>query len=340
MIIRRSVLVLTSLLAITSSVAQAEDPSTVGRQRDGRAYRIDQEGVRISDQLAEFEVENNELKRQIATLEDDLISAREKLRGGKATEPLAAMPQATKPSSQLVPIVSCPAPKACPSAPSCDAELVPVRQKLSTAESELSRQQNATIQCQGELAPLQGEVESLRLTQAKLPTAELVERLTTERTQLKTELAAKDRAIEEQRSELQQLNSAIALAKAAPPVEPAPRAVLATSPKLEEPQRDSQEELSVPELRRALQNKLGVIQTLIISRKTLKDRASSNSRGVSVRIQPLIAKNGASLDELRVLVSRLDQDGSGGADIQSGLSQIESILQQDIAVLSRLSKIR
>ena len=56
-----------------SAVAKAE---SFGRDASGRVYRLDAAGNRLSDQLAELQVENRELQMEVATLEDRLSMCR------------------------------------------------------------------------------------------------------------------------------------------------------------------------------------------------------------------------------------------------------------------------
>ena len=61
-------LILFFLSFVTSVYAEGD----AARMSDGRAFRIDSEGVRVVDQLAELEVRNKELKNRIISLEDSL----------------------------------------------------------------------------------------------------------------------------------------------------------------------------------------------------------------------------------------------------------------------------
>lgn len=70
-----SLYLLTFIVLLTASL-QAEQPR--GRYDNGKAFRTDCEGVKISDQLAELEVRNRELEQQVAKLEDDYLEAQKK----------------------------------------------------------------------------------------------------------------------------------------------------------------------------------------------------------------------------------------------------------------------
>lgn len=54
----------------------AEDSQKFGRFSDGKPYRIDSSGVQLSDQLAELEVENRELRSKLAEYEHGAPKAR------------------------------------------------------------------------------------------------------------------------------------------------------------------------------------------------------------------------------------------------------------------------
>jgi chromosome segregation ATPase len=64
-------LLLIVFAVLSPAMAIAED-NTRGRLPDGRAYRIDKEGYRLVDQVAELEVTNDDLERQLRVLEDEL----------------------------------------------------------------------------------------------------------------------------------------------------------------------------------------------------------------------------------------------------------------------------
>lgn len=69
-------LVLISCLLISSDIfAQAP----VGRLADGRPYRVDEQGMRLSDYIAEIEVTNEELRQQVTGLEDEVAETNRKL---------------------------------------------------------------------------------------------------------------------------------------------------------------------------------------------------------------------------------------------------------------------
>ena len=60
------------ILFFLSFVTSVYAEGNAARMSDGRAFRIDNEGVRVVDQLAELEVRNRELKNKIINLENSL----------------------------------------------------------------------------------------------------------------------------------------------------------------------------------------------------------------------------------------------------------------------------
>ncbi len=60
------------ILFLLSFVSSAYAEGSSARMSDGRAYRIDNEGLRVVDQLAELEVRNKELQNRIISLENGL----------------------------------------------------------------------------------------------------------------------------------------------------------------------------------------------------------------------------------------------------------------------------
>ncbi|HQH27987.1 MAG TPA: hypothetical protein PLP17_11370, partial [Oligoflexia bacterium] len=80
-------IVLFTSLAAAQTGAQ---PGKFGRMPDGRAYRIDAEGYRIVDRLAELEVTADDLERQVDALENQLADkekALTRLREGRGEDP-------------------------------------------------------------------------------------------------------------------------------------------------------------------------------------------------------------------------------------------------------------
>ena len=66
-----SLILFSILFAVSASTSNAEQ-SALGRQSDGRAYRVDSNGFRIVDELAELEVRNKDLEEQVLRLQKKL----------------------------------------------------------------------------------------------------------------------------------------------------------------------------------------------------------------------------------------------------------------------------
>lgn len=66
-------------LVISISDSNAQSNPDHGRLSNGQAYRIDNQGMRLSDYLAELEVTNGELKNKIAGLEEEISETNRKL---------------------------------------------------------------------------------------------------------------------------------------------------------------------------------------------------------------------------------------------------------------------
>jgi len=69
---------LVSSLVLNSTVVAEPQVGSVGRTKDGRAYRIDEQGLKLVDQIAELEVSVQELRGEVSALENELID-RDKL---------------------------------------------------------------------------------------------------------------------------------------------------------------------------------------------------------------------------------------------------------------------
>ena len=94
----------------------------------------------------------------------------------------------------------------------------------------------------------------------------------------------------------------------------------------------------ISEAKKELQRDLASIQEQIVKRKDLLDQLKKRGQPVSISMQPLIAKDGNSLDRLRGEIQSLNQSSELGR-IRNGLRQIQQILADDISVLQRLSRL-
>jgi hypothetical protein len=78
-----------------------------------------------------------------------------------------------------------------------------------------------------------------------------------------------------------------------------------------------------------------VVQDKILKRKDLFDSLAKRGSSVRIQLQPLAAKNGMSLDALRRQIASL-QSEQQIEQTRKALQEIDSLLDDDIAVLSRL----
>lgn len=111
---------------ILASFAQAEEPR-IGRLSDGRAYRISPEGYRMVDELAELEVLNDELHRQMITLETQIDEQKTEIRKLRA----AANSAKQEPDSFEL-----------PESPSCETTLESLKHEREDLIRRLARAEN------------------------------------------------------------------------------------------------------------------------------------------------------------------------------------------------------
>ena len=88
--------------------------------------------------------------------------------------------------------------------------------------------------------------------------------------------------------------------------------------------------------KKELQNTLSRVQSLVIRRKDLYDSAKAKSKGVTLQLRPLVSQSGNSLDSYRAKAATLSA-ADPVSEIRKGLVQIESLLNDDIEILKRLS---
>ncbi len=341
--------------ALLSASPSLADSGTVkrGRSADGRAYRIDSEGLKMSDYIAELEVTVDDLKRQLIAAEDEL--AAKNARGGapaaatKIQETTIAGSNAPRQNAALPPAAQVPS--------ECEKDAMGLRNEIQRLQTELASRstvkavQPVAMKCDYNSPdnPLWEQVNRLQNALMTGPTKENVAEgekrraeLEAEVRALQSELSAKNESVKESQSMIAQLQEKIedaetrvarATAEAAAPA----RAALATPPAPVHAVAEA-DPSAVRGAGESYRTQLARIQSLISERKNLLD-ASKSKKGVSVSIQPLVSRSGASLDSLRGEVSRLSTASDLSA-ISAGLSDIERILQEDVGVLKRLSSLR
>lgn len=348
-----------SLFCVALLVADSSwaDSGTVkrGRTADGRAYRVDSTGLKMSDYIAELEVTVDDLKRQLIAAEDELAAKNAK---GGASAPTGAVHETTIAGSATPRQAALP--PAAQVQTECERDAMGLRNEIQRLQTELASRATAktvqpvTMKCDYNSPenPLWEQVNRLQNALMTGPTKEsFVEgekrraELEAEVRSLRGELSAKTDTVKESESTIAQLQARIEsaearVAKAAEEAAAPARAALASPAPVLEPTRPAAtvDASAVRGAGESFRTQLTRIQSLISERKNLLD-ASKSKKGVSVSIQPLVSRTGVSLDSLRGEVARLSTASDLSA-ISAGLADIERVLQEDVGVLKRLSALR
>lgn len=308
-------------------------PGSVGRYADGRAYRIDSQGLQLADQIAELEMTIREQEKQLIACEERS--------GGLAAAPAAAPAtcEITRAScatfvlpleNRIVSLQQVNAPLQNEVA-ELRAERQSLLQQVSLSDSErvrekqqkvtlFSQQQTRVSQLEARLAELEIQlkassgVEEKRLSELKKLLEER-ERQLAAKTKREAELMANLDNVTKQLAT--SLEKPVARAMLAPPV--------AASPPVSSSSR------------KQLQNELSTIQTLITKRKDLYDSMRNARKGVTTSLQNLETSRRVPLDSLRQRAQSADSNEEVNG-VSAGLSEIRAILESDIAVLERLLK--
>ena len=340
------------LLSAESGVA---DSGTVkrGRSADGRAYRVDATGVRMTDYIAELEVTVDDLKRQLVAAEDELAAKSLK---SSATSPSGSVQETNLASSP--PRAATILPPAAQLHGQCERDSMTLRSEIQRLQTELASRtttRSAPAQAVGAKCdynspenPLWEQVNRLQTALMAGPTKEsFVEsekrsvELEQEVQNLRSELSEKVDSVKQSESTISDLQARIASAEAQAAKASTDAAAIPTRAALASPPTRARADLDPLQVRSAgeeFRAQLSRLQSLISERKNLLD-ASKNRKGVSVSIQPLVARSGSSLDSLRGEVSRLSTASDIEA-IRAGLGDVERVLQEDVSVLKRLSNLR
>ncbi len=342
-----------AILVLLLPAAVLAEPAKAGSGRltDGRAYRIDANGYRIIDELAELEVTVAELERQNGALEDESKDKQkiiEQLRQGKcaAASVTETDLSAKKIASNLPP----------PASVSCAASTEPLKQRISELETRLASQ-NESIKAKDssvrygeqQSALLKTELDSARQQLAQAPTASQLDDLREKNKALESSLAELEQRLSASESKNMELASNLEEARSTA----AARAALTNQPVNAALQRGSApasrsastdrgptiaDRVETTEARREFKSQLAKIDSKISERKRLLDSVQSRKLGVTMSVQPLKTSDGRSLDSLRMVVSSNFPESEIDS-IRSGLGQIEKILDEDLSVFHRLGRI-
>lgn len=218
----------------SGSKALAENPAQRGRLPDGRAYRIDQSsGLRLSDYVAELEVSNDDLKRQLIALEDELNERREQIQqyekqtGVKLTPKIKESTLVDK-SSSLPPATR--APITCsPNDPPMAALMSKVKEletqlKTQTDQLAMAKEQPRTqasapvtqvAKCDfnSPQNPYIEQVNTLRKTLAETPGKEALEKAHEAALTSQAQLAQASRGLSEKDAQIAKLQEQLAATK-------------------------------------------------------------------------------------------------------------------------------
>jgi chromosome segregation ATPase len=226
---------LLACVGLISLPLAAEEKPTRGRLPDGRAYRIDEGGYKLIDQLAEMEVTNDDLQRQVRALENEVDAQRsqlQRLTGGDASKLKGKISEtnivtAGKGSPALAHTVREISADSASTA-AMESQLSSLRQQLSVAQEELSRTKlaleqsniaranadNAALtqqQLQAQARNLDLELRNKEVEKSAL--SDSLANLNKNAEQLRAELVAKNSELAAKNSELEQKNNALLAAK-------------------------------------------------------------------------------------------------------------------------------
>lgn len=309
-----------------------------GRTKDGKPFRIDQEGLRISDYIAELEVANDDLKRQLESAEREL-DEKDRLLGHGGSRPKSDVKE-----RDLVDYNG---------ASSCDARLKDAQTRLAAAEQSAKNQLQPACDFQSPANPYKAQVSELQARMLQAPGAEDVRVEQEKRVAAESELARAKEELSSSRERLVKLEKdaqeiQLSRKEESVPSRAALREIPKEEPKVEkevikeEPKRaevspsgagEPADASTKAELRAAISQ----IQKLVGERKNLLDAMKSKGKAVSISLRPLVTAGGKSLDSFRIDVEHFSSAGEGDK-IRSGLAEISAILTDDISLLKRLTK--
>ena len=345
----RSFLMICIVWSIAFGNLRADDTQArTGRLKDGRPYRVDENGNQLVDRMAELEVTVGDLQREVSSLQDELRDKDgmiKQLGGARPAVRTSALP----PAASSVP-------------PKCNELVSNLVLKVSQLENRL-RSQPSSVQAAAAVQvpkgcdydspenPLWDQVNKLQAELMKAPSVELLARErehnkhlenqieetqegASEKEQRALILSEKLKEANERASALEkELGQQTDRRKVALDIEESRGRLARQVPS----QEYSHSEGDVGVIRAELNASLKKISALISDRKDFLDNLRKKNSTISISIQPLVTQNGVSLDSLRARVSHLSS-AEDVPEIRTGLGEISKLLQDDINTLRRLLK--
>lgn len=358
-----SIFVSVLFLLIVQPVFAENNTGKFGQTNDGRAYRVNKDGYKIFDQLAELEVENDSLRRQVAGLEMALEKARTLPSQTIEETSIVKSSGVTNPGSKNVNIKQC-------AAVDCSEQILPLKKRISILElekrqfkfkrSKLNESQGAALKAmRAKLASLNAQLKDRELEFKNLNRkVEAIKGREQDNLLKELQVARKDsQQLETQNAELEKRLASLSeevkslkakdleVSKLKARLESKRRSRLAYNTNNETRRNISADSSRVnvnSQLRKAvyseLRRKLVKIDHLLSERKQLGDSLRSQRKGIAISLRPLLTKRGVSLDSLRRGVKRKEFLNHAAA-LKAGLAEIKKILEDDIKVIRRMRSV-
>ena len=346
-----------------------------GRTTDGRAYRIDKEGMKLVDQIAELEVTIDDLNRRIIGLENEIDEKDRKLKRvseGKAVDSeISERDLFNTGPKAILPAIG--------SDQNCGPLLTPLQARISQLEKDLSDHKAINEALNNQIAILTSQQKSLAqkndffngrvdleknaareqlLRQSQDYETELknqqqdvlklkagIQNQVSEISRLQDNIKEQDIQKQELNQKIESLNNKIASLESSISVYEKAFASQTKIATLNESSRSASKTQYKDSLyshgsgiQRELNEKINNIQKLISDRKSLYDRLKESRSNVLVSMQPLKTSHGETLDEVRKQITSISSEEEGTLVLEK-LSDIEQVLNDDLKVLKRLSKI-
>lgn len=299
------------------SVSMADDSTpTRGRLRDGTAYRMDSAGNKLSDYIAELEVTNAELRRQLTAAEEQAAG-----RQGVAAVPTPSSAVASLPETK------------CPVCPYTEASVASAVKTAVTNEKQICEHRLKSAAIEG------SSTASLAASSAAASCEQRAEqRLTDTQRELSQQIAKlkdENQALSQQLMDTQDQLASVEKAAERREEQRASLASEATTLAETSPIVASSGRAGSTNLKQAFAAELATTQNLIMTRKSLLDTLRSKRPSISLSPQSLVAKDGTSLDSVRSQIAS-NSATANEAKLARDLKEIQTVLKDDISVLSRL----
>lgn len=318
-----------------------------GRMADGRAYRVDSEGNQLVDYIAELELSVDGLNRRVQGLEDEVIAKQQiidRLSSGQPAEsrlvekdivesrPAKADSFAlTDDSAERIALAEKTTRELDAQKRSCEVQAAELKSQLASLQS---RQQGDYSEAQARISETRALVDSERQScEAR------IEKSSEKIALLEESIRVRDGQIENMEADLKQVRSQSESLRRESEMRARMMPSVQTAGTSHSAPASPAKMRALDTIRGSINTELNQIGTLLQTRDRLVAQYGTKTGTLSFKPSRAVSASGLSVDQIRVRVSSA-ASVSDLSQLRYETSQIKNRIQEDIALIKRMFKVR